>query len=160
MMDMGALIMIASLKQKKIINKIIVEQGYSFELAHLKILMAAVHYPGKLYAKDLVAIEGKSKSTINALLVKLESENLVSLEVDELDKRAKIIKATKKGILVDKELSIKVQEIVSSKFMKDMSPNEIESFIKTIKKLIKNIDEVIGEDALPYADLVHEVNNQ
>lgn len=154
MMDMGALIMIAALKQKKMINKVILEEGYHFELAHLKILMAAVHFPGKLYAKDLVLIEGKSKSTINALIKKLEMEQLITVEIDKDDKRAKLIRTTEKGVLVDQALALKIHQLVVGKVMKDITTKDAESCISVIRTLISNIDEVIGEESLPYVDLI------
>lgn len=148
----GMLITLAGEKQKKVLNRFIKESGFNFEMAHFRILMASVHYPGTLYAKNLVISENKTKSTINVLLSKLEHENLITIDTDPKDKRAKRVKPTELGIKITEQLTQYLDSVIDPILSNGIVDEERKIFIKVITQHIQNLDQINNEDSTPFIE--------
>lgn len=81
-----------------------------------------------------------SKSTLTEVLNTMEKNDLVQRVSAKQDARCKKIVLTEKSICVNSIICEKIQA-AEDKLRKDISEEEIEMFLKIIKKMIANISE-------------------
>lgn len=97
----------------------------------LKILSAY----GALSSGKLATIQGVHKSAISNRLKRLEERGLVSSNRDENDQRSKIIELTSAGKDVLKTSNDAVYEYIKKLFSDRIDEEELETFVKTFRKL-------------------------
>lgn len=90
---------------------------------------------GALSSGKLATIQGVHKSAISSRLKKLEEKGLVSSHRDENDQRTKIIQLTDEGTNVLKISNDAVYENIEKLFSDKIDEKELESFVKTFRKL-------------------------
>ncbi|AXH98320.1 MarR family transcriptional regulator [Sporosarcina sp. PTS2304] len=97
----------------------------------LKILSAF----GELTSSQLAEIQGVHKSAVSTRLKKLVEKELIELEKDPHDQRAKRILLTTSGIEVLKQSNEAVYESIENIFKDRIDEHELEQFIETFRKL-------------------------
>ncbi|WP_338653916.1 MarR family transcriptional regulator [Sporosarcina sp. FSL K6-1540] len=90
---------------------------------------------GALSSGKLATIQGVHKSAVSSRLKKLEEKGLVTSERDENDQRAKIIRLTSEGIEVLQTSNNAVYENIEKLFKDRIDEKELETFVKTFRKL-------------------------
>lgn len=144
--ELSRMMMLITNKQKNVLNHLIRNMGYTFEFAHFKLLLTIVHYPKEVYAKDLAEFEGKSKSTINALLKKMEHLNLIEMIPKVEDKRHKIIVITKEGERIYQQISENIAQFIFPNIVLGVSLEEQEQTQKVLQKILINLDNLLEKE--------------
>lgn len=109
--------------------------------SHGNILTALYENSGRLTMKKIAEIIGKDKSTITPLVNKLLELRYITKEKDEIDKRVTYIILTIKGKEIEAKFNAISKEVYSVAY-KDFSEDEKETFLRLLKKLNNNFDQV------------------
>ena len=132
-------------KTKKKMVKFIEKKLYEKELYNLvpsygNILTVLYDHNGTLSMKDIGTLLGKEKSTITAIVDKLEKLGYVSKIKSEKDRRTTYVCITEMGKDIEKkfeEISFDVQSTAYNNFTQE----EKREFLRLLKKMNQNFDE-------------------
>ncbi|MCG3089848.1 MarR family winged helix-turn-helix transcriptional regulator [Sporosarcina cyprini] len=90
---------------------------------------------GPLSNGKLAEIQGVHKSAVSTRLRKLEEKGLVSSSKDLNDQRTKVIELTSSGAEILKQSDEAVYESIEKLFKDQIIEEEIDTFVKTFRKL-------------------------
>lgn len=90
---------------------------------------------GPLSNGKLAEIQGVHKSAVSTRLRKLEEKGLVSSSKDLNDQRTKVIELTSSGAEILKQSDEAVYESIEKLFKDQVIEEEIDTFVKTFRKL-------------------------
>ncbi|MCD4714668.1 MAG: MarR family transcriptional regulator [Clostridiales bacterium] len=132
-------------KTKKKMVKFIEKKLYEKELYNLvpsygNILTVLYDHNGTMSMKEIGTLLGKEKSTITAIVDKLEKLGYVSKIKNEKDRRTTFVCLTEMGKDIEKkfeEISKDVQSAAYNNFTKE----EKSEFLRLLKKMNQNFDE-------------------
>ncbi|MBE0450741.1 MAG: MarR family transcriptional regulator [Clostridia bacterium] len=132
-------------KTKKKMVKFIEKKLYEKELYNLvpsygNILTVLYDHNGTLSMKEIGTLLGKEKSTITAIVDKLEKLGYVSKIKSEKDRRTTYVCLTEMGKDIEKkfeEISFDVQSTAYNNFTQE----EKREFLRLLKKMNQNFDE-------------------
>lgn len=93
-----------------------------------------------VYQRELEAELNIGKSTLTELLNLMEKNNLVVRLASKKDARCKKIELTEKSIRINSEISRNIKN-TEEKLKKDIPQDELDMFLRNIKKMIANISE-------------------
>lgn len=92
----------------------------------------------EIYQKDLEKVLNVSKATVSSALFTMEKNNVIKRITSKNDARSKQIIITDGSIRVHENMKM-VFNNINEELTKNMSDEEIETFLNTINKLRKNI---------------------
>lgn len=92
----------------------------------------------EIYQKDLEKVLNVSKATVSSALFTMEKNNIIKRITSKNDARSKQIVITDGSIRVHENMKM-VFNNINEELTKNMSDEEIETFLNTINKLRKNI---------------------
>lgn len=122
--------------EKELKNKEI----YDLAPSYGNILTVLYDNDGKLSMSEIGNLIGKDKSTITALIKKLEKSNYVRKTKDENDRRITYIELTDKSIEIQSKFD-SISKEVNTRAYKNFSEEEKETLLKLLKKLNNNFNE-------------------
>lgn len=104
-----------------------------------KITKYLVENHGKeIYQRDLEEVMGVSKATISGALLTMEKNQIIERVASQNDARQKKIVLTSKSNDVYKEVK-EVFKILNAELVKDISEEELKTFLNVINKMKSNI---------------------
>ncbi len=121
-------------------NKLYEKELYTLVPSYGNILTVLYDHDGKLSMKKIATLLGKEKSTITALVHKLETLGFVRKVKCEKDRRTTYVCLTEKG----KGIELKFEEIstdVQSTAYKNFTHEEKNEFLRLLKKMNQNFDD-------------------
>lgn len=92
----------------------------------------------EIYQKDLEKVLNVSKATVSSALFTMEKNNIIKRITSKNDARSKQIVITDGSIRVHENMKM-VFNNINEELIKNISDEEIETFLNTINKLRKNI---------------------
>lgn len=98
------------------------------------------HKEDTVYQKDLEVALKVSKVTMSEVLVKMENNGTIERISDEFDNRKRIIKYTKKGLVILEDMQ-KTIRTLNQDLIANLSEAEIQTFINVLTKMQNNIKE-------------------
>lgn len=122
--------------EKELKNKEI----YDLAPSYGNILTVLYDNDGKLSMSEIGNLIGKDKSTITALIKKLEKSNYVRKTKDENDRRITYIELTDKSIDIQSKFD-SISKEVNTRAYKNFSEEEKETLLKLLKKLNNNFND-------------------
>lgn len=93
-----------------------------------------------VYQRELETGLNIGKSTLTEVLNLMEKNDLVQRVASQKDARCKKIMLTEKSIRINSEISRNIKN-TEEKLIKDIPQEELDMFLKNIKKMIANISE-------------------
>lgn len=93
-----------------------------------------------VYQRELESALNIGKSTLTEVLHLMEKNDLVRREASRDDGRCKRIVLTERARQIDSTISENIRE-TEKKLRQDIPPEDMEVFLRTIKKMIENITE-------------------
>lgn len=106
-------------------------------------VLGAIHFNGKETPSELAKFLSIDRAAVTRLLDKLESQGLVARNRTGCDRRSVSLLVTPKG----KTLSATIAQesrAVNAQFTTGLSPENIEHYIETIKKMLANSKGTVG----------------
>lgn len=97
------------------------------------------HIEEDIYQKDLENILNLRRATVSGVLQTMEKNNLIERVTAQLDTRTKKIILTKKAKEEFCKRSKKIDDL-EEKIIKDISKEELDIFLKVIKKIKNNLE--------------------
>lgn len=120
-------------------------EKYDLTFAQSSILMYVLLNQDKKINQRQIEVEfSLSNPTVNGILNRLESKNLVKRENDEFDKRIKNIIPLSEAFLFFESIK-ETKEKMEMSMLKGISNEELETLLKVIEKMNKNLKENINE---------------
>lgn len=101
------------------------------------VLLQILNLNGELIQQEISEIMGKDKSVVLRQINGLEKRKLVERNTDNKDKRKNVIRMTKGGRLLFKDL-LKIQKEVSQELIEGISKHELDVFYKVVHSIRGN----------------------
>lgn len=115
-----------------------VADKYNLSFAETDMLLVFSNNPNIINAKDVVNFSKVSKAYVSKSLNTLLEKKLISIQIDELDKRKQKIIINKKANNIVNDLKI-CEEKYLSNLTKNMKKKDIDLFIRLYQKIGSNI---------------------
>ena len=93
---------------------------------------------GKVYAKNIENEFDMRRPTVTGILQLMEQNNFIKRRAEGKDARLKEIVITSKGMEIVKKIDLNVEQIEKD-LVKDVSKEEMKTFLNIIGKLSKNL---------------------
>ncbi len=106
-------------------------------------VLGAIHFDKKKTPSELAAFLSIDRAAVTRLLDKLEVQELIARNRTGCDRRSVSLLVTPKG----KTLSAKIAQeskAVNAQFATDLSPEDVEQYIETVKKMLANSKEPVN----------------
>ena len=136
--EIGKQIQMLSRKIKRKMDETFLEYGITGGQAFMLKFIHEKSANGKVHAKDIENEFDMRRPTVTGILQLMEQNKLIERKAEGKDARLKDIVITKKGMEIVKKIDSNVKE-VEKKLVKDISKNEIQTFLTIISKLSKNM---------------------
>ena len=136
--EIGKQIQMLSRKIKRKMDETFLEYGITGGQAFMLKFIHEKQINGKVYAKNIENEFDMRRPTVTGILQLMEQNKLIERKAEGKDARLKDIVITKKGMEIVKKIDSNVKE-VEKKLVKDISKNEIQTFLTIIGKLSKNM---------------------
>lgn len=121
-------------------NKLSEKELYNLVPSYGNILTVLYDHQGKLSMKEIADLLGKEKSTITALVHKLETLGYVKKVKSDEDRRTTYVCLTEMG----KDIEMKFEEIsidLQGRAYQNFTKEEKSEFLRLLKKMNQNFDE-------------------
>lgn len=115
-----------------------VADKYNLSFAETDMLLVFSNNPNIINAKDVVNFSKVSKAYVSKSLNTLLEKKLISIQIDELDKRKQKIIINKNANNIVNDLKICEEKYLSS-LTKNMKKDDIDMFIRLYQKIGNNI---------------------
>ncbi len=102
------------------------------------IVLKKLHDKDGLAQNDLAFLTLRNKSSLTRLLVKMEHKGFIDRKQSSNDKRSNHVYLTDAGRAIFKKARPVIKEVIKT-MEKQLSPNEIDQFITTLKKIQFNL---------------------
>ena len=102
------------------------------------IVLKKLHDKDGLAQNDLAFLTLRNKSSLTRLLVKMEHKGFIDRKQSSKDKRSNHVYLTDAGRAIFKKARPVIKEVIKT-MEKQLSPNEIDQFITTLKKIQFNL---------------------
>ena len=113
------------------------QEGITYSMDQIIVLMIVRHKPGFIVQQDLVDIMGKDKSVILRMVDVMEGDGLLKRVVDVHDRRRNNLELTVKGfLLLDKIFEIEDQ--VSKELLQGISKEDLDIFYSVVNRIQQN----------------------
>lgn len=133
---------LGNLMTKQINNNL---EKYDLTFAQSSVLMFVLLNQDKKINQRQIEIEfSLSNPTVNGILNRLENKKLIKRESDELDKRIKNIIPLSEAFSFFESIK-ETKEKMEISMLKGISNEELETLLKVIEKMNKNLKENINE---------------
>ena len=136
--EIGKKVQMLSRKIKRKMDETFLEYGITGGQAFMLKYIHEKSTNGKVYAKDIENEFDMRRPTVTGILQLMEQNGLIERKAEGKDARLKEIFITKKGMEIGEKIDSNVKR-VEKKLVKDISINEIQTFLTIIGKLSKNI---------------------
>ena len=136
--EIGKQVQMLSRKIKRKMDETFLEYGITGGQAFMLKYIHEKSTNGKVYAKDIENEFDMRRPTVTGILQLMEQNGLIERKAEGKDARLKEIFITKKGMEIGEKIDSNVKE-VEKKLVKDISKNEIQTFLTIISKLSKNM---------------------
>ena len=136
--EIGKQVQMLSRKIKRKMDEPFFEYGITGGQAFMLKYIHEKSTNGKVYAKDIENEFDMRRPTVTGILQLMEQNGLIERKAEGKDARLKEIFITKKGMEIGEKIDSNVKR-VEKKLVKDISINEIQTFLTIIGKLSKNI---------------------
>ena len=136
--EIGKQVQMLSRKIKRKMDETFLEYGITGGQAFMLKYIHEKSTNGKVYAKDIENEFDMRRPTVTGILQLMEQNGLIERKAEGKDARLKEIFITKKGMEIGEKIDSNVKR-VEKKLVKDISINEIQTFLTIIGKLSKNI---------------------
>jgi DNA-binding MarR family transcriptional regulator len=100
-------------------------------------VLGAIHSDKKSTPSELAEFLNIDRAAITRLLDKLEKQNLIIRHRTDEDRRTVSLRLTSKGESLSEELTLE-SEAVNAQFSEGLTPDEIEQYIVTVRKILAN----------------------
>jgi len=107
--------------------------------AEAKVLSFMLDGHDGIFQKDIEKEFGFRAPTASALLKQMEADGVIKRVVQKEDSRFKKLYVTDLGLTYKNQVLAKITEVYK-KMLKDISDDDLESFFKTLNKMISNMD--------------------
>ncbi len=91
-----------------------------------------------IYAKDAEQHFGVRHSSVSGVLQRLETKGFIRFEQDDRDRRCKKIVTTHKALEIRNEIEAQIR-LTERRIFQDMTPEEIETFIRLLRQAAENL---------------------
>lgn len=115
-----------------------VADKYNLSFAETDMLLVLSNNPNIINAKDVVNFSKVSKAYVSKSLNTLLEKKLISIQIDELDKRKQKIIINKNANNIVNDLKI-CEEKYLSNLTKNMKKDDVDMFIRLYQKIGNNI---------------------
>ena len=136
--EIGKQIQMLSRKIKRKMDETFFEYGITGGQAFMLKFIREKSINGKAYAKDIENEFDMRRPTVTGILQLIEQNKLIERKAEGKDARLKEIVITKKGMEIVKKINSNVKQL-EKKLVKDISKDEIQTFLTIIGKLSKNM---------------------
>ncbi len=106
-------------------------------------VLGAIHYDDKKTPSELAAFLSIDRAAVTRLLDKLEAQELIARNRTGCDRRSVSLLVTPKGKTLSATIAQDSSD-VNAHFSTGLSPENIEHYIETIKKMLANGKETVG----------------
>lgn len=106
-------------------------------------VLGAIAYDGKTTPSELAEFLKIDRAAVTRLLDKLDTQGLVARSRQDNDRRSVTLQVTPKGKALSAEL-LQLSKSVNEQFATDLSPEDAEQYIATVRKMLANGDKTVG----------------
>lgn len=106
-------------------------------------VLGAIHFDGKKTPSELAAFLRIDRAAVTRLLDKLESQELIARNRTGSDRRSVSLLVTPKGKTLSSTIA-QESSAVNAQFTTGLSPENIEHYIETVKKMLANGKEAVS----------------
>ena len=136
--EIGKQIQMLSRKIKRKMDETFFEYGITGGQAFMLKFIHEKSINGKVHAKDIENEFDMRRPTVTGILQLMEQNNFIKRRAEGKDARLKEIVITSKGMEIVKKIDLNVEQIEKD-LVKDVSKEEMKTFLNIIGKLSKNL---------------------
>ena len=138
-MDIGRSIHILSRQVKRKIDEAVVKYDVTSVQCGLIEYISHAGKKGNVYAKDIEKKFNMRRATIAEILSLMEKNGLIERKANDGDGRLKQIILTKKSLEIKNSIKKEVNK-VEDNLKKGLTEEEVNQFMKTLKKMSENLE--------------------
>lgn len=136
--EIGKQIQMLSRKIKRKMDEAFLNYGITGSQAFMLKFIHEKQINGKVYAKNIENEFDMRRPTVTGILQLMEQNNFIKRRAEGKDARLKEIVITSKGMEIVKKIDLNVEQIEKD-LVKDVSKEEMKTFLNIIGKLSKNL---------------------
>lgn len=136
--EIGKQIQMLSRKIKRKMDEAFLNYGITGSQAFMLKFIHKKQINGKVYAKNIENEFDMRRPTVTGILQLMEQNNFIKRRAEGKDARLKEIVITSKGMEIVKKIDLNVEQIEKD-LVKDVSKEEMKTFLNIIGKLSKNL---------------------